>query len=73
MQDLIQLEKGDILTFEYPARRPLECLVNGKEKLRGRMVASGDRLSFQVKEVIEQPAPVITPHRALAVSAGGNE
>jgi flagellar motor switch protein FliM len=73
MQDLIQLEKGDILTFEYPVRRPLECLVNGKEKLRGRMVASGDRLSFQVKEVIEQPAPVITPHRALAVSAGGNE
>jgi flagellar motor switch protein FliM len=72
MQDLIRLEQGDILSFDFPVHRPLECLLNGKQKFHGRMVASGSKLAFQVKDVIEKPASNVLPDRAAAVTAGGH-
>ena len=33
MEDLIRLEQGDILSFDYPLRRPLECNINGRQKV----------------------------------------
>jgi flagellar motor switch protein FliM len=71
MEDLIRLEQGDILSFDYPLRRPLECSINGKEKFRGRMVSSGEKLAFEVQSVIERPVLSTVGSLALGAVAGG--
>jgi flagellar motor switch protein FliM len=68
MEDLIRLEQGDILSFDYPTHLPLECDINGRPKFRGRMVASGEKLAFQVQDTIERPSPLKT---ASMIAGGG--
>jgi flagellar motor switch protein FliM len=70
MEDLIRLEQGDILSFDYPIHCPLECDINGKPKFRGRMVASGEKLAFEVKDTIEKPAPQTSGNLLSAAAAG---
>ena len=43
LRDLVDLECGDIVSFEYPAVTPLTMTLNGTEKFRGEMVGSGRR------------------------------
>ena len=50
MEDLIHLEEGDVLSFDYPTGRPVDCRVNGKLKFRGRILSTGQKLAFQVEE-----------------------
>jgi len=71
MEDLIRLEQGDILSFDYPIDRPLECNINGRQKFRGRMVASGEKLAFQVKDLIERP--VLSSGNLIAAAAAGGK
>ena len=71
MEDLIRLEQGDILSFDYPLRRPLECNINGKEKFRGRIVSSGEKLAFEVQDVIERPVLSTPGNLVSAAVAGG--
>src|SRR5579862_3353506 len=71
MEDLVRLEQGDILSFDYPVRRALECNINGKQKFRGRMVSSGEKLAFEVQEVIERPGPTVSVNLVSAAAAGG--
>jgi flagellar motor switch protein FliM len=70
MEDLIRLEQGDILSFDYPTHCPMECNINGKQKFRGRMVASGDKLAFEVNDVIEHQVPTAAGHLIAAAAAG---
>jgi len=72
MEDLIRLEQGDVLSFDYPLRRPLECTINGKHKFRGRMVSSGEKLAFEVRDLIERPAPSIPGNLVTAALAGAS-
>jgi flagellar motor switch protein FliM len=50
LRDLMNLEEGDILSFEYPASRPLNMILNGETKYRGEMVNVGRRAAFRVLE-----------------------
>jgi flagellar motor switch protein FliM len=70
MEDLMRLEQGDILSFDYPLRRPLECNINGKEKFRGRIVSSGEKLAFEVQDVIERPVLSRSGSLVSAAAAG---
>jgi flagellar motor switch protein FliM len=70
MEDLIRLEQGDILSFDYPLGRQLECSINGRQKFKGRMVSSGEKLAFEVKDVIERPTPTVPRNLAVAAIAG---
>jgi flagellar motor switch protein FliM len=69
MEDLIRLEQGDILSFDYPLRRPLDCSINGTRKFRGRMVSSGEKLAFEVQEFLERPAPAVTQNLISAAAS----
>ncbi len=71
MEDLIRLEQGDTLSFDYPLRRPLDCSVNGTRKFRGRMVSSGEKLAFEVQNLIERPTPSTSGGLVSAAVAGG--
>src|SRR5580658_6793540 len=57
LKDLVNLEEGDILSFEYPSARPLDLMLNGQLKYRGEIVNAGRRAAFRVTECVgEQPA-----------------
>ncbi len=47
-RDLLQLEAGDLLQLDCPVHRPLDCLVNGVAKFRGRLGSEGNKKAFLV-------------------------
>jgi flagellar motor switch protein FliM len=48
LKDLMNLEQGDIVSFEYPTNRPLDLVLNGEKKYRGEIVNAGRRAAFRV-------------------------
>lgn len=48
VEDLLRLEEGDVLTFDYPVDKPIHTLLNGKLKLLGQVVNSGRKKAFLV-------------------------
>jgi flagellar motor switch protein FliM len=54
LRDLMNLEEGDILSFEYPAGKPIDFILNGKKKYRGEMVSSGRRAAFRILEEFQE-------------------
>ena len=50
LRDLLRLEEGDVLTFDYPVPRPVNCIVNGKLKYKGQVVTTGRKRAFRISE-----------------------
>jgi len=48
VEELMSLKVGDVLSFDYSVRQPLECLINGKLKFRGQIVSNGSRKAFLI-------------------------
>jgi len=57
LKDLVNLEEGDILSFEFPAARQLDLRLNGQRKYRGEMVDAGRRAAFRVSERFLDQSP----------------
>jgi flagellar motor switch protein FliM len=51
LKDMMKLEEGDVLTFDYSVDKPLDLLINGKLKFHGQIAAIGQKLGFVVDEV----------------------
>ncbi len=51
MSDLLRLEDGDTLAFDYSVNRDVVCAVNGKVKFNGRIGSNDRKLAFEVAEV----------------------
>jgi flagellar motor switch protein FliM len=51
VEDLMDLNKNDVLTFDYPVGRLVDLSINGKLKFRGRIVTTGNKRAFQVAEI----------------------
>ena len=56
LRELINLEEGDVLSFEYPTGRPLDLTLSGQRKYRGEIVNAGRRAAFRIKEPVLEPA-----------------
>src|SRR6185436_19049796 len=41
VEDLMKLEEGDVLTFDYPTEKPIDLMFNGKLKFRGYPATTG--------------------------------
>jgi flagellar motor switch protein FliM len=54
LEDLMQLEEGDILSFDAPVETPLRCLLNGIPKFQGRISAGEKRLRFHVAHPVSE-------------------
>jgi len=50
LRDLMNLEEGYIVSFEYPTARPVDLLLNGEKKYRGEIVNAGRRAAFRVTD-----------------------
>lgn len=55
VEDLLRLEEGDVLTFDYPVEKPVNTLINGKLKLLGQVVNSGRKMAFLVQRHHNSP------------------
>jgi flagellar motor switch protein FliM len=49
LEDMMQLECGDILTLDYPVDRPLELKINNHLKYRGHIMTSGRKKAFSIE------------------------
>jgi len=56
LRDLMNLEKGDVLNFEFPTARPLDLMLNGQRKYRGEIVNAGHRAAFRISECLRDDA-----------------
>jgi flagellar motor switch protein FliM len=50
LRDLMNLEEGDVVSFEFPTGRPLDLVLNGERKYRGDLVNTGRHVAFRVSE-----------------------
>src|SRR5882762_4769401 len=48
VEDFLGLEDGDLLTFDHPLERSLDCIVNGKQKFKGQVVRLGNKKAFRI-------------------------
>ena len=48
VSELLHLQPGDMLVFDYPIQRPLELTINGSLKYAGEVVGMGRKRGFRV-------------------------
>lgn len=54
VEDLLALQEGDLLAFDFPLDRPLDFAVNGKLRYRGEVLCSGRKRAFAVTEPVAE-------------------
>ncbi|MDX2059651.1 MAG: FliM/FliN family flagellar motor switch protein, partial [Gemmatimonadales bacterium] len=52
VEDLLRIEPGDVLTFDFPVSRPIDVTINGRLKYKGQIVASGRKRSVELGDQI---------------------
>lgn len=55
LEDLVDLAVGDILSFDYPVGKPVDCTVNGKLKFHGHVATTGQKKAFRIESMRERP------------------
>ena len=50
VRELIAIETGDVLTFDYPVHRPINVTLNGRSKFSGLIVSSGRKRAVHLQE-----------------------
>nr|MDQ2901473.1 FliM/FliN family flagellar motor switch protein [Acidobacteriota bacterium] len=48
LTDLMDLAEGDVLSFDYPIHKPLDCTLNGTLKFHGHIAANGHKKAFEI-------------------------
>lgn len=56
LSELLSLEPGDALTFDFPVTRPLDGLLQGTLKYQGQIVKQGRRRAFLIERFAENGA-----------------
>jgi flagellar motor switch protein FliM len=47
--DLLKLDTGDVVVFDYAADKEVDLLINGSHKFRGRMASNGRKRCLQIR------------------------
>jgi len=48
VSELLEIQSGDILTFDFPVERPIDLLINTKLKFRGHVAGNGRKKAFRI-------------------------
>ena len=67
VQDLLDLQEGHLLMFDFPVERPVNLLVNGAHKFIGQLVGAGKKRACQIEKCRPAKQPAALPE---AVSQG---
>jgi len=57
VNDLLNLEEGQLLTFDHLVGRPVDLEVNGGRKFSGYVVSTGKKRAFQIEKMHLAPYP----------------
>jgi flagellar motor switch protein FliM len=55
LRNLMDLEAGDVLSFDYPLGKEVDLQINGIQKFAGHIVTAGGKRAFQVKSERKRP------------------
>lgn len=55
LRNLMNLETGDVLSFDYPLAKEVDLQINGMHKFAGHVVAAGNKRAFQIKSEHKHP------------------
>jgi flagellar motor switch protein FliM len=72
VEDLLGMEEGHLLVFDYPVGRPLELLVNGTRKFRGQVVRTGKKRACVIESVQLSPRQPVSKEDELAPETPGD-
>lgn len=50
VRDVLAIQEGDVIAFDFPLERPLDLIVNGVLKYQGAIVQSGRKRAFRVTQ-----------------------
>jgi flagellar motor switch protein FliM len=50
LEDLLAVEEGDVLSFDFSTRNDIDLILNGKHKFNGKIVQSGYKRGFQIRD-----------------------
>ena len=50
VEDLLGIEEGQVLAFDYPVENALDFWINGRLKFRGQVVTTGRKRAFHINE-----------------------
>ncbi len=50
LEDLLAVEEGDVLAFDFSTKNEIDLIFNGKQKFSGKIVQSGYKRAFQISE-----------------------
>jgi flagellar motor switch/type III secretory pathway protein FliN len=56
VEDLLKMEEGHLLLFDYPVSGPVGLLLNGTRKFRGHVVKGGRKRAYQIEQVLPAPS-----------------
>jgi flagellar motor switch protein FliM len=51
VENLMNLDEGDVLAFDYPVARPVDLLLNGKVQFHGQVVHNGRKRALHILEM----------------------
>lgn len=66
VRNILKMQAGDVIAFDYPAARPIGVLINGKPKFEAYLATAG------VKKAIQLASNVIPPKTEPAKAALGS-
>jgi len=55
VNQLLDLQEGDTLAFDYPIEKPIDLMVNGRLKYRGEVVATGRKRAVNILDAVTEP------------------
>jgi len=50
VSELLEIEQGDVLTFDFPTERSVDLLVNEKLKFHGHVASNGRKRAFRIEQ-----------------------
>jgi len=51
VSELLDIQQGDVLTFDFPTERPVDLLVNSKLKFHGHVAGNGRKRAFRIEQL----------------------
>ncbi len=54
--EVMNIQAGDIVTFDYPVNKPVDLLVNSRLKYQGHVATDGRRRAFRVEQLYDPGA-----------------
>ncbi len=72
VRNILKMQVGDVIAFDYPATRPIEVLLNGKPKFEAHLAAVGNKKAVRLAGPATQPKGNAAPKLAVGPAQSGH-